>query len=251
MVGNHYGFVPVGPPIPAESGHTNSVVLFDDVVLRLQDSKKHQHLTEDYLDIELQVLQALREKGFTLAPQIRLTLQSKPYFQWSQGFGVLFDRFVGKMVTPGQAVHVRGVATVLGTVHRLLYDLFPPKQKQKIRQTKKLKEDISYEGIVSHATKILQIVEDKKPLGVNETQEWVDIFNNLLGLAKTIKSEVQDSDTTQPMTPDFDFEDGLPVGVIHLDLNHTNWLWDQNDSVVALLDWDFVNIGLGIVLRLI
>jgi Ser/Thr protein kinase RdoA (MazF antagonist) len=218
----------------ATGGRTNLVYLFKDYVVRLHNPS-HAYRTADYLSIEVRVLKHLHSQGFLKCPKVIPADSGSPFFTWNNpetgttGTGIVTERFSGHSLPPGDPKRVQSVARTLAEAHKLLRELLDEGERRIVQQCKRGFEDVTEEGIVAHAREVLEVFKKELPYGEEESQAWVGLMEGLLALGDRA-----------PASP-------LPQGIIHLDLNQSNWLWEEDEGtggeVVALLDWDFVNAG--------
>lgn len=199
--------------VVAGYGNSNTTILFDDVVVRVEKRRR----SEAFRKVEVEVLKSMEKAGLR-TPRIVGTIALQDGRVCS-----VFSRIVGEHLKPNKERAIK-VARLLGQCHSCLKQvaLFVDDEEETCRIRAAEGESPSAEEILERA---IQTV--KRHRGRNELLSIIALADQLLMHAQQLKD----------VSPEV-----AARGVVHLDMNWTNWLWDC-DGECWLLDWDFCTVG--------
>ena len=226
---------PVAPP----SGSTNFVVLFDDYVARVH-SPAQAYRTEAYVQVEVAVLDALEAAAFAGVPRVLATQGAgEKLFRWRYGeacgHGLLMTRLPGRSLPPCR-VRALAVAAMLARLHQTLLGAHAPFRTpaaiDEALAARSQKECVREEDICAAARRVRDLLVDRHPFAHETNARIVAVFDILLLDAERALLADQASAAVR--------------GIVHLDLNSSNWLWHENQEGVeipGLVDFDFCAPG--------
>ena len=212
-------------PETPENGSTNTIIVMDECVARLHDPSQ-QYRTKDYVLVECHILDTLEKLGFAGSPRVIKTKEGNHLFEWSygemHGHGIVFTRMSGKPLTNVTQESSKKVGSLLGEFHACLKDqkIFNQSNDEVVR-IKSSKEPTYIEGIIKQGYETAKLLVDRDPF-----QHAKESSSLLLELCANAEKEGE-----------------APEGILHLDLNKTNVIVDEETNTFSLVDWDFAQPG--------